>query len=72
MEQTSKELEAAFSSFLNRLEYDQAESALFALTRSAFLAGWAAAQGKPFPEQPADPLLEAETKFGWKHLQTTE
>ena len=33
------EFEAAFSCFLERHEYDDAESALFEIVRAAFLAG---------------------------------
>ena len=43
--------EAAFSDFLDRWEYDRAESALFDIARASFLAGWLAAGGSnaPFP-----------------------
>ena len=34
--------ELAFSEFLERKSYDQAEAAIFALVRAAFLAGWKA------------------------------
>lgn len=37
----------AFNDFLDRREYDQAENALFAMVRIAFLAGWKAAGGDP-------------------------
>ena len=37
--------ELAFSNFLERQEYDEAEAALFAIVRAAFLAGWQAAGG---------------------------
>lgn len=37
----------AFDDFLDRREYDQAESALFSMVRIAFRAGWLAAGGKP-------------------------
>ena len=40
------EFEAAFSAFLDRHEYDDAESALFEIVRAAFLAGWRAAGGE--------------------------
>ena len=43
----SDEFEKAFGDFLNRREYDQAEQALFAMVRIAFLAGWKAAGGNP-------------------------
>ena len=40
------EFEAAFSAFLDRHEYDDAEAALFEIVRAAFLAGWRAAGGE--------------------------
>lgn len=40
------EFKAAFSCFLERHEYDDAESALFEIVRVAFLAGWRAAGGE--------------------------
>ena len=42
----SNKFEAVFSSFLDRHEYDDAESALFDIVRAAFLAGWRAAGGE--------------------------
>ena len=42
--------ELAFSNFLERQEYDDAEAALFSVVRAAFLAGWQAAGGK-LPEK---------------------
>ena len=36
----SDELEEAFSDFLDRHEYDDAEAALFSMVRLAFVAGW--------------------------------
>ena len=41
------DFEKAFSDFLDRREYDQAENALFAMVRISFLAGWKAAGGDP-------------------------
>ena len=41
------DFEKAFSDFLDRREYDEAESALFAMVRISFLAGWKAAGGEP-------------------------
>ena len=41
------DFEKSFSDFLDRREYDQAESALFAMVRISFLAGWKAAGGDP-------------------------
>ncbi len=43
----SNDFEEAFSNFLERREYDEAENALFAMVRIAFLAGWKAAGGEP-------------------------
>lgn len=48
----SNEFEDAFANFIDRREYDEAESALFAIVRSAFLAGWLAAGGEALPMQP--------------------
>ena len=47
----SDEFERAFSDFLERKEYDEAEGALFSLVRAAFCAGWRAAGGKALPSQ---------------------
>ena len=41
------DFEKAFSDFLDRREYDEAESALFSMVRISFLAGWNAAGGEP-------------------------
>lgn len=41
------DFEKAFSDFLERREYDQAENALFSMVRISFLAGWKAAGGYP-------------------------
>lgn len=43
----SNDFEQAFSNFIDRREYDQAENALFAMVRIAFLARWKAAGGDP-------------------------
>lgn len=43
-------IELAFSNFLERQEYDEAEAALFTVVRKAFLSGWEAAGGK-LPEK---------------------
>lgn len=53
----SDEFEEAFGDFLDRWEYDLAESALFGIIRIAFIAGWRAAKGdmplaQPQPQQP--------------------
>jgi len=39
-------LEKAFSDFIDRREYDQAENALFEIVHTAFKAGWLAAGGE--------------------------
>lgn len=36
----SNDFEAAFSAFLDRHEYDEAEQYLFSMVRLAFCAGW--------------------------------
>lgn len=41
------DFEKAFDDFIDRREYDQAESALFSMVRIAFKAGWLAAGGHP-------------------------
>ncbi len=41
------DFEASFGDFLDRREYDQAESALFSMVRVSFKAGWLAAGGNP-------------------------
>ncbi len=43
----ANDFEKAFGDFLERKEYDEAESALFDMVRTAFLAGWNAAGGNP-------------------------
>lgn len=49
------EFERAFDLFLERQEYDEAESGLFAIVRAAFLAGWRAAGGElPLPQKVID------------------
>ena len=53
----SDEFEYAFSQFLERPEYDEAENALFGIARAAFEAGWKAAKGTPLPEQKVVYLL---------------
>lgn len=47
IEMTGNDFEEAFSDFLERKEYDEAENALFSMVRIAFLAGWKAAGGEP-------------------------
>ena len=43
----SNDFEKAFSDFIDRREYDGAQSALFSMIRIAFAAGWQAAGGNP-------------------------
>lgn len=43
----SNDFESAFSQFLERREYDEAENYLFSMMRQAFAAGWLAAGGDP-------------------------
>ena len=43
----SNDFEEAFSNFLDRHEYDEAEHYLFSMVRLAFAAGWMAAGGRP-------------------------
>ena len=47
MDMYTNEFEEAFSNFLERHEYDEAESYLFSMVRLAFAAGWKAAGGAP-------------------------
>lgn len=54
----SNDFEAAFSSFLERREYDEAESYLFSMVRIAFTAGWRAAGGDPPKEERLFQLLD--------------
>lgn len=53
----SDKFEKAFSDFLDRREYDQAENALFAMVRISFVAGWKAAGGEPPPPQKVITLI---------------
>lgn len=54
--------EKSFGEFLERKEYDEASSAMFALTRSAFLAGWRAAGGGEPGSQPTFEIIEFNRK----------
>ena len=54
------EFEKAFSDFLDRREYNQAENALFSMVRVAFLAGWNAAGGNPPKPQKVIELFHKE------------
>lgn len=57
----SNDFEEAFSSFLERKEYDEAENALFSMVRTAFLAGWKAAGGEPPTPQKLFELIRCGT-----------
>ena len=48
----SDTFEKAFSDFIERHEYDEAQSALFDLARISFQAGWKSAGGNPPEPQP--------------------
>ena len=51
------EFEQAFSEFLDRHEYDEAENYLFSMVRLAFAAGWKAAGGEGPRSERVYPLL---------------
>lgn len=54
--------EKAFTDFIDRREYDKAQSALFDMVRISFKAGWQAAGGDPPPSQPVIRLVPKEPK----------
>lgn len=54
----NNDFEEAFSKFLERREYDDAEAALFSMVRTAFLAGWKAAGGEPPVPQKVFEVME--------------
>ena len=54
----SNDFEDAFSQFLARHEYDEAESYLFSMVRISFAAGWQAAGGDPPREERLFQLLD--------------
>lgn len=58
----SNDFEAAFSSFLERHEYDEAEQCLFSMVRTSFTAGWLAAGGAPLQEEKIFQLLDFRRK----------
>lgn len=53
----TNDFEAAFSDFMDRREYDEAENYLFSMVRIAFSAGWQAAGGAPPVSQRVFELL---------------
>jgi len=57
----TNDFEKAFGDFLDRREYDQAENALFAMVRIAFLAGWKAAGGDPPQPQKIFQIMHKES-----------
>ena len=63
------DFEKAFSDFLDRHEYDQAENALFAMVRISFLAGWKAAGGDP-PKPQKIFTLRHKTDIGASAIET--
>jgi len=56
------DFEKAFSDFIDRREYDGAQSALFSMVRIAFTAGWLAAGGNPPKPQKVVELYEIPPK----------
>ena len=54
----SNDFEDAFSQFLARHEYDEAENYLFSMVRIYFAAGWRAAGGDPPREERLFQLLD--------------
>ena len=54
----SNDFEDAFSQFLARHEYDEAENYLFSMVRISFAAGWRAAGGDPPKEERLFQLLD--------------
>ena len=62
MAMESNIFEQAFSDFIDRREYDEAQSALFDLVRISFKAGWKAAGGSPPLPQPVIRLMPKQSK----------
>ena len=58
----SNDFEYAFSQFLERHEYDEAENYLFSMVRISFAAGWQAAGGVPLQEEKIFQLLDFRRK----------
>ncbi|NLV49760.1 MAG: hypothetical protein GXY20_03590 [Clostridiales bacterium] len=56
----SNTFEKAFSDFIDRREYDEAQNALFEMVHISFQAGWKAAGGEPPPPQPVLRLVPIE------------
>ena len=58
----NNDYEKAFDDFLQRREYDEAETALFEMIRIAFGAGWQAAGGNPPQPQHIFELITTPTQ----------
>lgn len=56
------DFEKAFADFIDRREYDEAESALFSMIRTSFIAGWESAGGNPPKSQPIVELIREKPK----------
>ena len=65
----SNDFEEAFSSFLERREYDEAENALFSMVRTAFLAGWKSAGGEPPVPQKIFELIYCGADYPSGHVE---
>lgn len=57
------DFEKSFGDFLDRREYDKAETALFSMVRISFLAGWLAAGGNAPPPQKVVELFHTQRKI---------
>ena len=57
------DFETSFSDFIDSMEYDRAEGAIFYLVRMVFKAGWLAAGGEPVKPSNVTPL------FGVKYAE---
>ena len=58
-----RDFEASFSEFIDSIEYDRAEGAIFSLVRIAFKAGWLSAGGEPWKPSNITPI------FGEKYAE---
>ena len=61
MEMHTNKFEEAFSEFLDRREYDEAENYLFSMIRLSFAAGWQAAGGEPPRSERLFELMKTKT-----------
>ena len=62
MAMESNTFEQVFADFIDRREYDEAQSALFDMVRLSFKAGWKAAGGDPPLPQPVIRLVPRQSK----------